>query len=830
MAVALVASAPVMAQQVNTLYFLENAPMRHTINPALQPISDGYVLFSPLGFISASSGNNSLTLSDLVYKNPNDPSKYITPFHPDGDRNRLMSRLRKVTTINGDIDMNFLSFGKRTRSGNGFWHVGIRMREESNGSLPKGFFHLVDNGVEPSLTDVQHYNLNGLGAGATFYTQIGGGYSHNINEHWTVGGKVNFLLGTGYARTANLKLDAYTSANAVGLDGSSDVFIAAPLNLSVLDNVSLADIDFKQLVNLPIYKILRPAGYGASIDLGVSYKPIPQVQISAALTDLGFIVWRGKHYPSTISGLYTGVGDIVYGDTGDLGNRITDALKAIVEDFVLGQSKQDIFARSLSTRLNIGVDANFLDNLLGVGVLSSTRYYYGQVLQEVTLGGTLRPCNWFNMAITYSLINNGKYSDIGAGFSIMPYDGINLTLAADYIPTSYTAHGYPYKSKGVNLAFGISFTWGTNRRDSDHDGVYDKLDMCPNTPKGVRVDALGCPIDSDGDGVPDYKDLCPGTEVAAYGLTDEHGCPRDSDGDGVPDYKDECPNTPREAAGMVDEKGCELDTDGDGVPDWKDRCPNTLPEARAFVDSLGCDRDSDGDFVPDYKDECPDTPAEARRYVDEKGCPFDSDGDGVPDYKDLAPGTPAEARGFVDEYGRELDTDGDGVPDWKDMCPTIAGPAVNKGCPEVKKEVRNLLNKAMQGIEFETGKASIKKSSYGILDEIAKTFISNPDFVIEIQGHTDNTGSETLNLELSDKRAKAVREYLVSKGVSGEHVTAKGYGSSRPIADNSTKAGRQKNRRVEFDITFEEVRTEVIYEHLDEEVQQILDTHKATKE
>ena len=266
---------------------------------------------------------------------------------------------------------------------------------------------------------------------------------------------------------------------------------------------------------------------------------------------------------------------------------------------------------------------------------------------------------------------------------------------------------------------------------------------------------------------------------------------------------------------MVDSVGCPIDTDGDGVPDYIDECPGTPQEAYGKVDAKGCPIDTDGDGVPDYLDQCPGTPAEAYGKVDEKGCPIDTDGDGVPDYIDECPGTPAAARGHVDARGCELDTDGDGVPDYKDECPTVPGLKENKGCPELKREVRQLLQKAMQGIEFETGKATIKSKSYPLLNQIANIFIENKDYIVEVQGHTDNTGKYELNKSLSEKRANAVRDYLIAQGVDFQRLTAVGYGPDVPIADNKTKAGRAKNRRVEFKITFEEVRIETILDHAD---------------
>jgi outer membrane protein OmpA-like peptidoglycan-associated protein len=193
---------------------------------------------------------------------------------------------------------------------------------------------------------------------------------------------------------------------------------------------------------------------------------------------------------------------------------------------------------------------------------------------------------------------------------------------------------------------------------------------------------------------------------------------------------------------------------------------------------------------------------------------LDTDKDGVYDYIDKCPNTPSEARNFVDSVGCSLDTDGDGVYDYEDSCPTIPGVKANLGCPEIKREIRNLLNKAMSGIEFEHNQSTIKPSSYAILDQIAQIFIENPTYIVEIQGHTDNVGKADYNMDLSERRAQAVRTYLVNKGVPASRLTARGYGLTKPIADNATAAGRAKNRRVEFSITFEEVTYEIIYDRV----------------
>ncbi|HET7734072.1 MAG TPA: OmpA family protein, partial [Paludibacter sp.] len=217
---------------------------------------------------------------------------------------------------------------------------------------------------------------------------------------------------------------------------------------------------------------------------------------------------------------------------------------------------------------------------------------------------------------------------------------------------------------------------------------------------------------------------------------------------------------------------------------------------------------TDLDNVPDYLDLCPNTPAEARAFVDKNGCTLDTDGDGVPNYLDKCPGTPVEARGAVDQNGCPRDTDGDGVLDYQDNCPKIPGTVSNKGCPEIKKEIKKLFQKALQGIQFETGKYIIKPVSFQILNQIAAVLVANPTYLIEVQGHTDNVGKPAANMTLSENRANAVKEYLIKKGVAATRMTSHGYGDTMPVASNKTTKGKALNRRVEFVVSFEETITE----------------------
>jgi OOP family OmpA-OmpF porin len=239
----------------------------------------------------------------------------------------------------------------------------------------------------------------------------------------------------------------------------------------------------------------------------------------------------------------------------------------------------------------------------------------------------------------------------------------------------------------------------------------------------------------------------------------------DRDGDGFEDSKDACPDEPGVAP-----DGCPLppDRDGDGVPDADDRCPD---EAGPAPEGCPPPADSDGDGFLDPDDDCPNTPGIAPR-----GCPdTDPDKDGIVGDADKCPDEPETKNGFQDK---------DGCPD------------------ELPAEVKKFTG-VIQGIEFDFGKATIRPGSRGVLNAAAKTLKNYPDLRVRITGHTDNVGQLERNMTLSRERADSVKQYLSDQGVDASRIETRGAGPQEPVADNNTAAGRQENRRIEFNIITE---------------------------
>ena len=204
-------------------------------------------------------------------------------------------------------------------------------------------------------------------------------------------------------------------------------------------------------------------------------------------------------------------------------------------------------------------------------------------------------------------------------------------------------------------------------------------------------------------------------------------------------------------------------------------------------------KDSDGDGVTDDKDKCPGTPA--GRKVDANGCELDSDGDGVVDGLDKCPGTPPGRK--VNADGCEIDSDGDGLVDGVDKCPTVYAKTAD-GCPPPPPAAATPKQLVLEGVNFDNDKATLRPEAKATLDQMAAELKEWGNVKVEVAGHTDSKASDAYNMKLSERRANAVRDYLISKGIEADRLTAKGYGESQPIADNGTEEGRAKNRRVEL--------------------------------
>jgi outer membrane protein OmpA-like peptidoglycan-associated protein len=383
---------------------------------------------------------------------------------------------------------------------------------------------------------------------------------------------------------------------------------------------------------------------------------------------------------------------------------------------------------------------------------------------------------WTNISSGYDIRRDPIWAT--PGVKITAPNGLYFYLAGDFSLSSklpedrnnWDKKGFKY-STGIQPDYGVQFSFGWNgflvAQDRDKDGIKDDVDKCPDDPEDMDgfEDSDGCPDpDNDKDGICDpwvaekhleskYAavckgiDKCPDKPEDIDGFKDDDGCPDpDNDGDGIPDVKDQCPNQPEDFDGFQDNDGCpDFDNDKDGVPDSVDRCPNEPEDLDGFEDKDGCpDIDNDKDGIPDLKDKCPDQPETYNGYLDDDGCP-------------------------------------DTVP-----------------APPKKKEPDFPKQQTLRGVTFRSNTAELTFESYQWLDPIVKAMKEYPEIEIEVRGYTDSMGKYASIMQITQMRAEAVRQYLLSQGVEPGRVRAVGFGAGSPLADNRIAAGRALNRRIEI--------------------------------
>ena len=292
---------------------------------------------------------------------------------------------------------------------------------------------------------------------------------------------------------------------------------------------------------------------------------------------------------------------------------------------------------------------------------------------------------------------------------------------------------------------------------------------------------LGPHDDADLDGILNREDACIDLREDFDGFEDEDGCPdEDNDQDGLLDVVDACPNRAEDLDGFEDEDGCpDEDNDQDGLLDERDRCADSPEDFDGFEDEDGCpDLDNDLDGILDDEDACHDEAEDFDGFEDEDGCPDeDNDRDSILDVVDLCPNDQEIFNEFEDEDGCPDEVDGDLIA-WTTE--------------------RILLG---EEIYFDTDRAKIQERSRPVLRALAEFLEAHPEIeLVEIQGHTDDRGTQEWNMDLSWRRAQNVRRYLRRRGIDPKRLVLRGYGKLRPFGSERDEASRARNRRVEFRI------------------------------
>jgi len=639
------------------------------------------------------------------------------------------------------------------------------------------------------------------------------------NEHFLkAGGKLKFLQGVGsaYLNSSDLNFNIQNDSTANSISANFDYGYSENL-AGFIENENSADEFSAGNINDFASKL------GLGIDFGIIYEWRPnwkdykyamdgktdlwrrdqnkyKLKVGLALNDIGGMRYK-KGGASKNFSLNANVFDLQRFD-GANGLKTLDSTLTNLSDsgIVTFDNKDDQeYYMNLPSHLNLDVDYNIYKNFYA-NVYTRINMKFGKDKNSVHYPTSYAITPRFDhkrWGVSLPLSYN-NISGFRTGLALRMFNYVSIGTG-DLKPL--IAPGKDMDVRGLDIFFALRVPILYRApKDRDKDKVSDKLDQCIDMPGTWAL--RGC-SDSDNDGVLDQNDSC----VTDSGLVRFNGCP-DTDSDNIMNKEDDCPNTP----GLLKFKGCP-DTDADGIMDKEDDCPE-IPGLPTFE---GCP-DTDGDGLIDKKDKCPTYPGPIKN----KGCP----------YKSLH---------SIDEMGKIIETDtllnnqtffcfetlrasedqlfllveDDGSSFMKIIIgnDTVTAIRNEKGyfyyqyIPPIEpieieliKEEEEILKEAFDNLEFESGKAIIKESSFQYLVNLATLLMKKPLWKIKIAGHTDSQGKALNNLKLSKKRAQAVADFLIKNSILEERIDLEWFGETKPITTNKTRAGRAKNRRVEMKI------------------------------
>jgi Family of unknown function (DUF5723) len=456
----------VISQQVNTLYFLENYPLRNTLNPAFQPVNDVYISLPIIGQTQMSFGlvNSQLGLNNMLYANKfGDPVSFLAS---QAGQQGFLTAVGTSPTMLLDLQTNILGFGYRTK--NQFWSFGITEKINGGLRLPGSMLDLLFNGVGESLH--KSFDMTGFKFDLTAYTEFSVGCATDVNEYWSFGWRFKYLYGNANISLDNRNTNLDLSYDHSTLNVDANIYSATPMPILINPFSS------NSLVIPSGYSasdFIMPTGHGAAVDFGFDFWPTEDISLSGSVTDLGFLYWT-KNAQSTSVKMnnltYNGVVNANGIDTTDFmfmkrltqTSALSDSIMAQYNSKHSSTNLSKAYLTQTSAKLNLGAEYKFLGNSFSIGTLSRTYFSSTILAEEITASLNIRPEDWINLSTSYSFFN-GRWSNMGVALALQG-GPINFFIASDYVPLSYLPIKgmpipIPYQTGMFNLALGVNIVF-----------------------------------------------------------------------------------------------------------------------------------------------------------------------------------------------------------------------------------------------------------------------------------------------------------------------------------------------------------------------------------
>lgn len=432
------------AQAPRNSYFLENVPLRHSLNPALTP-NTAYIALPAIGG-TAIGANGNVGVDNFLFTRGGET---VTGLNRQVSANDFLSPLKTRNYIEVNAAVNLLGIGFNAFGG--FNTIGVTLRSTASADIPRTLFEFAKIGNADGKAD---YDISKLRIHSSNYIEIALGHSHTIGERLRIGAKIKYLAGIAYADALINQINITASKEQWTIRENGSMFLSNAIKATYKTNGEIDNIDTGSLA-------IQGNGFG--VDLGAAFSPCDNLTVSAAATDIGIIQWNGEN--ATLNPnefIYDGFHHIgaEKDPTGKSAlsqeaDRIEDDIKQLVR---FNNNQNASKTQSLATTLNIAAEYSLPNKKISFGLLSATRLGT-KTWTEIMASANFRPARRFNAAVNASTSNLGH--SFGAILNFCPR-GFNLYIASDYIPLRYTKQGIPASTAKINLTLGIAITFGKN--------------------------------------------------------------------------------------------------------------------------------------------------------------------------------------------------------------------------------------------------------------------------------------------------------------------------------------------------------------------------------
>ncbi len=453
-------SLPAAAQELRTSYFMESSVYHHEMNPAL--LDTAYVAM-PLLFGNINVGTTgNVGLKNFVYKMQPDWQGYgenggntLTTFmHPNVSADEFLDGLKKNNRLS--LNLKYQLFGVGFKAFGGMNLVEMNLRSNTNVAMPKSFFEFMK-----STGAKEDYDISNLGVRTENYLELGLGHSRDINDKLRVGGKLKFLFGLAYADVDVKKLHLHLAEDTWKING--DIQARAALmntELTYEEGKNDPETGRKRVDDVDDFKA-GLAGFGMAVDLGATYKVMPDLTVSAAITDLGFISWKNAHKASSAGNWEFDGFDNVYvaNEANKEGNTIDDQLDKIGDDledmFSVYDDGKGTVTRALAATINLGAEYTLPQyRKLRFGFLYSSRIAGKYSYHSGIFSANVAPVKWFDAALSLGFTSSGVTGGLVVSLHARHF---NIFMGTDRFMGKRSKDFIPLNRANSNFSMGMSF-------------------------------------------------------------------------------------------------------------------------------------------------------------------------------------------------------------------------------------------------------------------------------------------------------------------------------------------------------------------------------------